>query len=168
MSITDTNAMGMPNSLLGFNMLQVQLKQKVNFSLLPFYVLYVGSFGSAQEGFELLPNFSNKALLRTYYHELDAIFMLGKDLSLVSTYGKEYIKGNSAMNRGDNNDGVLGSINNDAVNQEGTLYGLGLDYRISRNTYFYVRRRWFKQEDKSFVLDNIKGTETTVELKLYF
>jgi hypothetical protein len=168
MSVTDTNAMGLPNSLLGFNMLQVQLKQKVNFNLLPFYVLYVGSFGSAQEGFKLLPLFNYDALLRTHYHELDAIFMLGKDLSLVSTFGREYIKGNSAMNKGYNNDGKLGSISNDAVNQEGTLYGLGLDYRLSRNTYFYVRRRWFKQEDKSFVLDKINGTETTVELKLYF
>lgn len=165
MSVTDTNAMGLPNSLLGFNMLQVQLKQKVNFNLLPFYVLYVGSFGSAQEGFKLLPLFNNDALLRTrIYHELDAIFMLGKDLSLVSTFGREYIKGNSAMNKGDNKDGKLGSISNDAVNQEGTLYGLGLDYRL----YSQYILRWFKQESKSFVLDKINGTETTVELKLYF
>jgi len=168
MHVTDTNNLGMPKSLLGFNMLQVQLKQKVNIPILPFYVLYVGSFGSAQEGFNFLPVFNNQALLRTYYHELDAIFMLGKDLSLVSTFGKEYIKGGAGLNRGDNVDGKVGSVANDPVNQEGTLFGLGLDYRISRNTYFYIRRRWFEQVDKSFVLDNIKGTETTIELKLYF
>lgn len=168
MFVIDTNSMGLPNSLLGFNMLQVQLKQLINTPLMPLYLLYVGSFGSAQEGFSLLPITNNKALLRTYYHELDLIFKLNKNTSIVSTYGKEYIKGNKQLNRGDNNDGVVGSLANDPVNQEGDLYGLGLDYRISQNTYFYIRKRWFNQSDRSFVKDQIKGTETTIELKVFF
>jgi hypothetical protein len=168
MFITDTNSIGLPKSLLGFTMLQVQIKQYINNSFLPFYLLYVGSFGSAQEGFSLIPINGNKALLRTHYHELDAIFKLSNSLSLVSTYGKEYIKGNNQLNRGDNVDGILGSLANDPVNQEGTLFGLGMDYRISNNTYLYARRRWFNQQDKSFVKDQIKGTETTIELKVFF
>ncbi|MCF8253790.1 MAG: hypothetical protein K9H61_12805 [Bacteroidia bacterium] len=168
MSIIDTNEVGKPKSLLGFNMLQVQLKQKVNFPYLPFYINYVGSFGSAQNQFSVLPEFGNKAYLRTFYHELDAIFMLSKKMSFITTYGKEFIKGNNQMNRGDNADGVLGSIANDPVNQEGSLFGLGLDLSISKNTNLYIRRRWFTQTDKSFVLDQIKGTETTIELKLFF
>ena len=48
------------------------------------------------------------------------------------------------------------------------MFGLGLDLAIAKNTNLYFRRRWFSQEDKSFVKDNIKGTETTIELKLYF
>jgi hypothetical protein len=168
MFITDTNSIGLPKSLLGFTMLQVQIKQYINNSFLPFYLLYVGSFGSAQEGFSLIPVNGNKALLRTHYHELDAIFKLSNSLSLVSTYGKEYIKGNNQLNRGDNVDGILGSLANDPVNQEGTLFGLGMDYRISNNTYLYARRRWFNQQDKSFVKDQIKGTETTIELKVFF
>ena len=168
MFITDTNALGLANSLLGFNMLQLQLKQFINTPFLPFYLLYVGSFGSAQEGFRFLPVTGNKALLRTHYHELDAIFKLSKHMSLVTTYGKEYIKGNNQLNRGDNVDGILGSLANDPVNQEGTLFGLGIDYRISNNTYLYARKRWFNQQDKSFVKDQIKGTETTIELKVFF
>ncbi len=168
MFITDTNAVGLANTLLGFNMLQLQLKQFINTPFLPFYLLYVGSFGSAQEGFRFLPETGNKALLRTHYHELDAIFKLSKHMSLVTTYGKEYIKGNNQLNRGDNVDGILGSLANDPVNQEGTLFGLGIDYRISNNTYLYARKRWFNQQDKSFVKDQIKGTETTIELKVFF
>ncbi|OYU97508.1 MAG: hypothetical protein CFE21_04230 [Bacteroidetes bacterium B1(2017)] len=168
MQIIDTNAQGLAKSLLGFNMLQVQLKQKVNLSFLPFYVLYVGSFGSAQSQFNVLTQFNDKAYLRTYYHELDGIFMLTPKVSLITTYGREIIKGNSQMSRGDNKDGKVGSINNDPVNQEGRLFGLGLDMNISKNTNLYFRRRWFSEVDKSFVKDNIKGTETTIELKLFF
>lgn len=168
MSVTDTNSMGLPKSLLGFNMLQVQFKQKVNLSFCPFYILYVGSFGSAQNGFNALPDFSSNAYLKTWYHELDAIFKLSRKVSLISTYGRERIQGNQGMNRGDNNDGVVGSINNDPVNQTGILYGLGLDIQLAKNTNLYLRRRWFSQIDKSFVQDNIKGTETTIELKLFF
>ena len=106
-------------------MLQVQLKQKVDFPLLPFYLLYVGSFGSAQEQFNLLTQFNSKAYLRTYYHELDAIFMVNKKASIITTFGREYIKGNSQMNRGDNKDNKVGSAANDPVNQTGKLFGLG-------------------------------------------
>ncbi len=168
MHIIDTNANGLPKSLIGFNMLQVQLKQKVDFPLLPFYLLYVGSFGSAQEQFNLLTQFNSKAYLRTYYHELDAIFMVNKKASIITTFGREYIKGNSQMNRGDNKDNKVGSAANDPVNQTGKLFGLGLDLAVSKSTNLYIRRRWFSQQDLSFVLDNIKGTETTIELKLFF
>lgn len=168
MEITDTNSVGMPKTLTNFNMLQVQVKQKVNFPWMPFYLLYVGSFGSAQPAFSFIPEFSNKAYLRTFYHEFDAIFMLNKEVSLITTFGKEYITGNTQLNKGDNVDGKLGNITNNSINQESNLFGLGLDFAVAKNTNLYIRRRWFSQEDKSFVKDNIKGTETTIELKLYF
>ncbi len=168
MEITDTNSFGMPKTLTNFNMLQVQLKQKVNFSYIPFYLLYVGSFGSAQSDFNIIPTFSSNAYLRTFYHEFDAVFMINKEVSLITSFGKEYITGNSQLNKGDNVDGKLGSTFNNAINQESNLFGLGLDLAIAKNTNLYIRRRWFSQEDKSFVKDNIKGTETTIELKLYF
>lgn len=168
MEITDTNSMGMPKTLTNFNMLQVQLKQKVNLPWMPFYLLYVGSFGSAQSDFNIIPSFSNNAYLRSFYHEFDAVFMINKEVSLITSVGKEYITGNSQLNKGDNADGKLGSTLNNPINQESNLFGLGLDLAISKNTNLYIRRRWFSQEDKSFVKDNIKGTETTIELKLYF
>lgn len=168
MYINDTNASGLPNQLLGFNMLQTQLKQFVNLPFAPFYLLYTGSFGSAQYGMSAIPKFNSGALIRTYYHELDAVFKLGKKTTLIGTYGYERIQGNEKLNRGDNNDGILGSLNNDPVNQTGKLYGLGLDVQLSKDTYLYCRHRWFTQKDESFIKDDIKGNETTVEIKIFF
>jgi hypothetical protein len=167
-AIIDTNILGLPKTLTNFNMLQAQLKQKVNLSWLPFYLLYVGSFGSAQPSFSLIPETTNKAYLRTTYHEFDAIFMIKREVSFITTLGKEYIVGNSQLSKGDDVNGILGSVVNSAINQESSLLGLGLDLAIAKNTNLYIRKRWFSQIDKSFVKDNIKGTETTIELKLYF
>lgn len=87
---------------------------------------------------------------------------------MCASYGWERIQGNNRLNRGDNKDGVLGSIANDPVNQSSSLIGLGLDLAVSKNTNLYVRHRRMKQQDKSFTLDQIEGTETTIELKLFF
>ncbi|GAB1448027.1 hypothetical protein MASR2M44_10320 [Bacteroidota bacterium] len=152
----------------GFTMLQVQFKQKLSLLGKPVYLLYLASLGSATEGFSAVPEFSNKAYLRTHYHEADLIVGLNKNLSLCASYGLERIQGNNRLNRGDNKDGVLGSTANDPVNQSSSLIGLGLDLAVSKNTNLYVRHRRMKQQDKSFTLDQIEGTETTIELKLFF
>lgn len=162
--ITDTSA----RNPLGFTMLQFQFKQKFSFRGKPIYLLYLASLGSATDGFSPLPTFSDKAFLRTHYHEADIIIGLNKNLSLCATYGLERIQGNQRLNRGDNKDGVLGSLANDPVNQTSNLIGLGLDLAVSKNTNLYIRHRRMKQQDKSFVQDHIEGTETTVELKLFF
>lgn len=162
--ITDTSA----RNPLGFTMLQFQFKQKFSFRGKPIYLLYLASLGSATDGFSPFPTFSDKAFLRTHYHEADIIIGLNKNLSLCATYGLERIQGNQRLNRGDNKDGVLGSLANDPVNQTSNLIGLGLDLAVSKNTNLYIRHRRMKQQDKSFVQDHIEGTETTVELKLFF
>lgn len=166
--ITDTNTFGLPQTLTRFNMLQVQIKQKVNLPILPFYLLYVGSFGSAQSFSSLIPEFTDKAYLRTHYHELDAVIMIMSKASAIFTYGKEYIRGNNQMNKGDNVNNVLGSSVNSPINQESDLVGIGFDLALNKSTNLYLRRRWFSQKDASFIKDDIKGTETTIELKLYF
>jgi hypothetical protein len=94
--------------------------------------------------------------------------MIKREISFITSLGKEYIVGNSQLSKGDDVNGILGSVVNSAINQESSLLGLGLDLAIAKNTNLYIRKRWFSQMDKSFVKDNIKGTETTIELKLYF
>ena len=39
---------------------------------------------------------------------------------------------------------------------------------MSRNTGLYIRHRWINYRDYSFELDQYKGKETTVELKIFF
>jgi len=39
---------------------------------------------------------------------------------------------------------------------------------LAKNTGLYIRHRWMNYEDRNFSLDKYKGTETTVELKIFF
>ena len=168
MQIVDTTANGMAKSLTGFNMLQIQLKQRFRLGNIPGYLLYVGSFGSAQQFLSMIPVLNNKAYLQTQYHELDGIFQLRNGIGLITSFGYERIVGNSQMNKGDNNDGKVGSVLNNPVNQQSTMYGLGLDIKLNDNMNMYMRHRIFSQKDQSFTKDHIEGTESSIELKLFF
>jgi hypothetical protein len=168
MQITDTTSTGTSKGLTGFNMLQIQLKQKLNLGNIPAYFLYVGSFGSAQNSISLLPVLNKNAYIQTYYHEIDGIFQLKNGLSLIGSMGFESIVGNKQLNKGDNIDGVLGSSANDAVNQRSSMFGFGIDLKLNENLTLYGRHRIFNQTDKSFTKDHIEGTESSIELKLFF
>lgn len=168
MQITDTVANGMTKGLTGFNMFQIQLKHRVNIGKIPAYFLYVGSFGSAQNFLSMIPVLNKRAYLQTYYHEIDGIFQLKNGVGFITSFGYESIIGNNQMNKGDNIDGKLGSIQNNPVNQQSTLYGIGLDVKLNDNLNLYMRHRLFSQKDKSFTKDRIEGTETSIELKLFF
>ena len=52
--------------------------------------------------------------------------------------------------------------------QEGKSFALGLDIQLERNTGLYLRHRWMDYIDHNFALDRYKGTESTVELKIFF
>ena len=67
-----------------------------------------------------------------------------------------------------NYDTELDAVTDRPRNQYGYGYGLGLDFTLAKNTALFIRHRWFEFEDKSFSLDQFKGTETTLELKITF
>ena len=54
------------------------------------------------------------------------------------------------------------------IDQTSTMIGAGLDVKLSPNSGVYIRHRRFSQIDENFKGDEIKGTETTIELKIYF
>lgn len=54
------------------------------------------------------------------------------------------------------------------LNQESTHVGFGLDVNANDKTGIYIRHRRFTQNDNGFGGDNIKGHDTSVELKIYF
>jgi hypothetical protein len=116
----------------------------------------------------MIPVLNKRAYLQTYYHEIDGIFQLKNGVGFITSFGYESIIGNNQMNKGDNIDGKLGSIQNNPVNQQSTLYGIGLDVKLNDNLNLYMRHRLFSQKDKSFTKDRIEGTETSIELKLFF
>lgn len=167
-SITDTVSGGLPAKKAHFNMLQVQVKQPFTIFDVGGYLFYVGSFGTAQTTYSLVPLFNKGSYLRSVYHEFDAILRANDLLSFSINYGLERIKGNRQTTLGDNNTGRLGDAANDPVNQRSSSIGLGLDLMVSKGTGLYVRHRFFSARDFSFINDHLDGHETTVELKVFF
>jgi predicted porin len=62
----------------------------------------------------------------------------------------------------------LDVVSNLPKNQTGLSYAIGMDFQLAKNTGLYVRQRWFKYNDANYSLDKYAGTETTVELKIFF
>ena len=55
-----------------------------------------------------------------------------------------------------------------SVHQNAWHWGAGVDIRISNQAGLYIRHHWFQQQDQNFTEDRIAGTETSVELKIFF
>jgi hypothetical protein len=168
MTITRVDTAGLPIGRNGFNTLQVQAVYKVDAGPVPIYATYLVSLGSVQNGFSPVPIFGDSAYLRAHYHEADLHIGATDRISLIFTYGREWIRGNQYTNRGDNVTGVVGEIENDPLNQRGRLIGAGLDIKASETVGVYFRHRRFRQQGESFTQDNISGHETTAEIKIFF
>lgn len=143
------------------------------------------------DNFNPIPVFTDKAFLRTFYEELMAFYSIHPKVTVVSFGSVEKVLGNNRVEKayttsGTTADGVVyapGDVIKDihnnptlstvadkgaTVNQFSWGYGIGIDYDFSSRAGVYVRNRWFGQNDKNFTLNNYKGMETTVELKIFF
>jgi hypothetical protein len=98
-------------------------------------------------------------------------------VTLIGLIGVERNKGNMRTALVDPTSGQL--IRNDKgneiyssqgvpLNQYGYSYGLGLDFDFNGRAGLYVRQRWFYFQDVNQFLDGFSGTESTVELKIFF
>ena len=168
MTIIDVDSTGLPLTKNGFSTLQIQGTQRFRIKKRKVFVSYLGTFGSVQDHFSPVPEFSDTAYLRAHYHEADIYVEVTDWMSLVGSYGRERIRGNSRTNRGDNENGIAGDLINDPLNQTSRHLGLGADFLVSNEVGFYFRHRRFRQIGESFTLDNISGQETTVEIKIFF
>ena len=52
--------------------------------------------------------------------------------------------------------------------QYGQIIGGGVDIKLKSGAYLFLRHSYFHFYDKNFSATNIKGTESTVELKINF
>lgn len=192
--ITDVDTAGLPTNRLHFNTVQLQLKQRFNVKDREVYLLYVGMYGSAASKFSALPIFGEDAYLRTNYSEFDLIFNLFKDIDMSFAFGMEHIQGNDQTNNlyyldpegnlaganVESADEIEGSLipatgydgaatpSLSYLDQKSRMTGIGLDIQLSPQSGLYIRHRRFWQKDDGFEADDIKGTETTIELKVYF
>lgn len=144
----------------GFN--SIELSYKTEFKLFGKNVLvfYLGGFHSVQSKFSALPKYSQRAYLQSYSNQLEFYYSLFPKVILSNYFGYDRIIANEQT--------VLDEVSKKAKNQEGLSYAIGLDLQLSKNTGLYIKHRWMTYQDYHFSADRYKGTETTIELKIYF
>ena len=179
-SISDTNSNGLANFIKHYNTIEFQAKYSDFLWGHKFYLFYLTRFNSCHNKLYYTPQFNSRALISQLSHEIDFSLELNKNAVFVLSYGIERVIGNEFTDIGDANNpnstnlfldllGVNTSQNmNFARNQRNTLFGFGIDYKISENTMLFVRHNMYKYFDPNFIYNYLKGSETMLELKVTF
>lgn len=125
-----------------------------------FYIYYLGQFSSAQNNLAPLTIFTEKALLRTYYHQLETYFGISNNFIWCNYAGFERIIANYETQ--------TDVVSRRPKNQTGISIATGFDIRLSKGAGLYLRQRWMNSYDSSFSKDKYSGYETTAEIKIFF
>ena len=159
--ITETDAATLlPLSKKYFNSIEVNMKYKTSVFGKDCYLYYLGSFNSAQPEASAITVFTEKAYLRTYYHQFESYIKLNRSIVWCSYLGYERIIANYATE--------TDVETKRPKNQTGIGIATGFDIRMSKNAGLYLRQRWMNYEDTSFKNDRYSGYESTVEIKIFF
>ncbi|MBX9851262.1 MAG: hypothetical protein K2X86_05820 [Cytophagaceae bacterium] len=153
-NITDTS-----DFKKAFNVVDLTLKYKMKFWKRDLILSNYITYNSVQGRLSAIPVFSQNAYYRQFYEEIIGFYRLFPKINMVGFFGIEKIIGNNRTEF---------APNGKPVDQTGIGYGIGFDYEYAPRAGFYVRHRWFSQEDKNFVLDRFKGQETSFEVKIFF
>lgn len=143
-----------------FNALDLQAKYSTTLFEKPFYIFYLGTLASAEAKASLLPSMHDDSYLFVQAHEFDIYYELVQKFILTGYYGIENARGGRFTNW--DLDTQL------PRDQLGTAIGIGFDWTVAENAGLYVRHRWMNYQDRSFELDQFRGRELTVELKVFF
>ena len=137
-----------------YNALEAQIKYKNKFLGRDFYIFQMNTFTSCQDKLSPITVFNDDALIHARVHEVDFYYHITRDLMLDVYGGYERIVSNTQTK--------------DPRDQTGTAIGLGFDLAITSSTSLYYRHRWYDFDDANAPAEHFKGTEGTVELKIYF
>lgn len=143
-----------------FNSIEINSKLKVKLFSKDLYICYLGQLSSAQSFMSPVTVFDEKALLRTYYSQLETYFVLAQGLVWCNYVGYERVIASY--------DTETDAITKRPKNQTGLALATGFDIRLSKGAGLYLRQRWFDYKDTSFEKDKYKGFETTAEIKVFF
>lgn len=150
-----------------YNAFDIQLKYNERILGRDAYFFILSSFQSAQNKFSFIPKANDDAYIRAQFHEAEVYYHIFRDLTVSGYFGLELIKGNKFTDTtsiATSRTGVSGL----ARDQIGKGTGFGLDFTLSNNTTIYFRHRWIRFQDNSFKDEDFKGTESNIELKIYF
>ncbi len=158
--LTDIDGTGKPLNKKRFNTMELNMKYNTKIFRKDFYVYYLLTMASLQKKLSPITVFTEKAYLRTYYHQAEFYYRLMPKLMWTNYLGYERIIANY--------DTRVNVETRRPKNQTGLGYATGFDLMMSKNAGLYLRQRWFSYKDRSFPLDHYKGSETTVEIKIFF
>ena len=178
--LVDTNNNGLSNFKKYFNNIEFQAKYNGSLFNHQFYIFLLTRFNSCSKSFTYVPKYNLEMLISQLSNEIDLSLELNENTYMVLNVGIERIIGNNLTERGDNNSSLGSPINlihhflnensvrNFERNQRNTLIGCGIDYKIGDNAMLFLRQNFYKYYDPNFEFNNLKGTETMLELKFLF
>ena len=159
-TITDVDTSGLPLKKKYFNTIELNSKFKTTLFDRDLFLFYLGSYNSVQNFASAFVNFSEKSLLRAYYHQIETYYTLNSKLVWCNYLGYERIIANYKTQ--------TDVESKRPKNQKGISVATGFDITLSKGVGLYVRQRWMNYRDTSFANDKYSGYETTVELKMFF
>jgi hypothetical protein len=142
----------------GFSNLELFLKYKLKLFKRDLVILNFNTYNSIQKN-RIAPVFTDNAFVRLFFEDLTFAYRLGKKYNLVANWGLERAVGNNQTQLAPNGKGI---------NQIGHAYGAGIDYDFMPNAGLHFRIKYMNHNDRNFVLDQYRGYESTVELKIWF
>lgn len=143
-----------------FSTLEAQVAWKSEASPRPLYVFYLARLNSVQKDPVPLVDWRPSAYLRQYAHEVEAYWSLNSRTVLCAYAAAEWTLGNYASD--------LDLLTFKPRNQRGHAVGLGADWLLGPQSALYFRHRWYGFRDLSFEQDRFLGTESWIELKVFF
>jgi hypothetical protein len=162
-SISDTTSSGMSNFKKHFSTVEFQAKYQNKIFDHNFYIFSLTKLNSCQKTFLTLPQFNpnSNILLTQFSQECDLSVELTEKTSMVMSYGVEKVLGSKETELGDTPEQL-------PRNQTNTLIGVGFDCQIGDNAMLFLRHNMYSYDDPNFIDNDLKGTETMVELKFTF
>ena len=155
----------------------LHLKYKTKLFGKNLYLFSLTNYNTAQDFFSVLPVTNSSAFIRQFNQQFDVCYALNKTTTFVFKYGLERVLGNEFTDI-DDTDPYL-TDNTWGVTEEyipsfkprdqfGNVVGFGFDIKLNDGAYLFLRHSAFHYYDKNFSATNIKGSESTLELKINF
>jgi len=141
------------------------------------FLFSLTNYNTAQDFFSILPVMNSTAFIRHFNQQFDACYELTNRTTLVLKYGIERVIGNKFTNVDDTDpypNDIIWGVSEEYIpsykprDQYGNFIGFGFDIKLNEGAYLFLRHAAFHFYDKNFEATNIKGSESTIELKINF
>ena len=157
----------------------LHLKYKTRLFNKDLYLFSLTNYNTAQDFLSVLPTTSEEAFIRQFNHQFDACYSLNSRVSLVFKHAIERVVASNKTELDTYDPFPISALGVDLGeqgyiptykprDQTGQIFGLGVDIQLHDGAFLFLRHSRFSFKDKNFIETNIKGSETTIELKINF